>query len=115
MISKPKHRKRHKQTIACDISPKARKAVYERDSADGRPVCIICGGSESLELAHYIPRSQGGIGIPENLVTLCKYHHQQYDQYGIERDGIRFVIEAHLKSYYPGWAVSDLIYDKFNK
>jgi len=115
-IPKPlkERRKRHKQTIACDISPKVRAEVNERDSVDGAPCCILCGDTRWLELAHVIPRSQSGKGIPENLVVLCKSCHYNFDT-GNSSWILEKRIEAYLKQHYPDWDRSDLVYNKFNK
>lgn len=113
MIEKPKKRpKRHKMTVACDISPEVRKVVYERDSVDGCPVCIVCGNPRNLEVAHYISRAQGGMGIPENLVTLCKKCHMEYDGHGRNYQIIKPLIEAYLQSHYPFWCKAELTYNK---
>ena len=64
-----------KRTKAVDISKKVRKQVLERDLHR----CIFCGRYEALTMAHIIPRSQGGLGIPENLVTACSKCHALID------------------------------------
>ena len=54
------------------ISPKLRRAVLYRDGgccADG------CTSRYRLQPHHRIPWSQGGPTSPENLVTLCWFHH----------------------------------------
>ncbi len=109
---KPKneHRRRHKQTIACDISPEVRRIVVERDNN----CSILSGERDRLEVAHYINRSQGGLGIPENLVLLTKQEHLDYDNGDkLEEYGAR--IEAHLRAHYPGWDRSKLIYNKWKE
>ena len=65
-----------KRTKALSITPKVKKTVYERDG--GR--CVLCGSPHGLPEAHYIPRSRGGLGIPENIVTLCRNCHRELDQ-----------------------------------
>jgi hypothetical protein len=112
-IDKPpkERRHRHKQTIACDISPKVRKIVNERDSFAGAPCCIVCGDIWAIEQAHFISRQRGGMGIPENLACMCKIHHEEYDKYGKHAEKF----ERHLKHHYPGWSRDKLVYDKFNK
>lgn len=116
MIEKPKKekRKRHRMTIECDISPEVRKQVYERDSVDGCPVCIVCGNPHSLEVAHYISRSQGGLGNPENLVCLCKKCHMEYDGHGRNYVIIRTLIEVYMQEHYKFWDKSELVYDKLD-
>jgi len=108
----PKRRKRHKMTVACDISAKVRKDVEKRDSVDGAPCCIFCGSPSNLQAMHYIPRSQGGLGIPENLAMGCDPCHDAYDDGG-EELGARF--KAHLMRNYPDWGEKKLVYDKHGK
>ena len=112
MIEKPKkeRRKRHKMTIECDISLEVRKAVKERDIN----CCICCGSPSGVEIAHYVPRSQGGLGIPENLVCLCKTCHKDFDGRNEHfRTIIQAEIKTHLKQHYPNWDKSKLVYDKW--
>lgn len=109
MIEKPKPRpKRHKQTIACDISPKVMNVVIDRDMH-----CIICGKSGAPN-AHYIARSHGGLGTEENIVTLCQKCHHDYDN-GDKREEYGAKIEQHLRKHYPDWDRSKLIYNKFKE
>lgn len=102
-----------KRSKATDISPKVKQAVWERDG--GR--CVICGNTHNvMPNAHFIPRSQGGLGIEENIVTLCtnltdNQCHYKYD-FGSkdEREAIGGRIEDYLKSKYPNWDKEKLIY-----
>ena len=54
------------------IPPALRRAVLARD--DG---CTIdaCTSAYRLEVHHIIPKSKGGDHTPENLTTLCWWHH----------------------------------------
>lgn len=97
-----------KRSKACDISPKVRLKVNIRDNLE----CVICHRSRGLQVAHYIPRSQGGLGIEENLVLLCLECHQAYDN-GDKRKDYGDFIHNYLKWHYPGWDVKNLIYDKW--
>ncbi len=95
-----------KRSKACAISPKVKQAVYERDK--GR--CIICGRN-GIPNAHYIRRSQGGLGIEQNVVTLCQTCHHRFDN-GDKRKEIGAVIADYLKRQYPGWDKEDVIFRK---
>ncbi|KKL97659.1 hypothetical protein LCGC14_1832340 [marine sediment metagenome] len=33
--------------------------------------CLYCGGSERLGTDHIVPKSRGGLDIPDNLFTAC--------------------------------------------
>ena len=110
MIEKPKKekRKRHRMTIACDISPEVRHYVFIRDGGKS----IISGKTENLEVCHFVNRSHGGLGIPENLGLMTKQEHAKYDN-GNKLDEYGAKFERHLKRHYPNWDRSKLIYDKW--
>jgi 5-methylcytosine-specific restriction endonuclease McrA len=63
--------------------------------------------------AHYISRAQGGLGVEENIVTLCADCHRAYDQ-TTARKWYRERIREYLKNQYPGWDESKLIYRKWD-
>lgn len=100
----------HKRTKATSIDPKTRQRVEERDSIDGAPCCIFCGRIGRGE-GHFIKRSQGGLGIEQNLITVCRECHHQMDN-GPARKLYLMKAEQYLKSKYSDWNKSDLIYKK---
>ncbi len=55
------------------VPPRLRRAILHRDggvcAADG------CDSRYRLEAHHILPWSQGGTTDPENLITLCWFHH----------------------------------------
>lgn len=63
--------------------------------------------------AHYLPRSKGGLGIEQNIVTLCINCHRRYDQ-STEREELKEIIKNYLKSKYENWNEKDLIYKKYD-
>lgn len=99
----------HKRTRACAISQKTKLRVYERDK--GR--CIFCG-APGLPEAHYIPRSHGGLGIEQNIVTACRPCHDKMDN-STARQQMLQVAADHLKRFYPDWNEQSLVYDKWHK
>ncbi|MDE0287533.1 MAG: HNH endonuclease signature motif containing protein [bacterium] len=70
----------HRSTYS--IRPSLRRGVLARD--DG---CTIdgCTSTYRLEVHHIVPRSQGGTNKPENLTTLCWWHHHV----AVHRRGMR--------------------------
>lgn len=96
-----------KRTKLTDIPPKVKQAVYIRDKG----LCIICG-KQGIPNAHYIRRSQGGLGIEQNIVTLCQKCHHDYDN-GQYRQMYGEIIRDYLQSIYKDWNADDLIYDKW--
>ena len=96
-----------KRAKACDIKKSVKDRVWERD--DHR--CIICGSYQAMPNSHFIRRSQGGLGIEENIVTMCVRCHMMYDQ-GSDRRSIEAYTENYLKSKYPNWSREKLVYKK---
>lgn len=93
-----------------DIDGKSRKEVHERDGLR----CVYCGKTnQPIELAHYISRARGGLGVPENLVSLCIFCHDGYE--GERREEIRPFLREYLKSCYPNWNEDKLIYQKYER
>ena len=106
-----------KRTKALAIPPAVKQEVAERDSVDGWPCCIWCGrpaptrAPRSFSCAHYISRAQGGLGIPENILTLCPVCHETYDATE-SREELREYFRAYLRSKYPDWLEDRLVYKK---
>lgn len=104
-----------KDTKARAFDRKAKSAISERDSVGGWPCCVNCGQPAPLEdslafsNAHFISRAQGGLGIPENGLTLCPGCHRRYDQ-TTERSKLRGYFREYLMSKYPDWDESKLYY-----
>lgn len=100
---------KHKRTKACEISKKTKLIVYERDGG----CCIFCGKS-GLPEAHVIPRSHGGLGCPENIITVCRKCHDELDN-SKARKKMLFYAMQYLKGYYPEWKKEDFIFEKWRK
>lgn len=100
---------KHKRTRACAISQKTKLIVYERD---GR-CCIFCGKS-GLPEAHLIPRSQGGLGVPQNIITACRECHDKLDN-STEREKMLREAIIYVKGFYPNWKREDFIFNKWAK
>lgn len=97
-----------KRSKMCDISKAVKDKVWERDEHR----CIICKSPFAMPNAHYIPRSSGGLGIEQNIVTLCARCHEITD-HTEHRKFMLNQIEKYLKSKYDNWNRKDLIYDKW--
>ena len=104
-----------KDTKARDFSRKAKEQIAERDSIQGWPCCVYCGAAATAPLAwsnaHFISRTQEGLGIPENGLTLCPVCHRRYDQ-TTDRKSMREYFREYLKSKYENWSEEALIYRK---
>ena len=106
-----------KRSRACEFSKKEREEIYERDYG-----CIFCQknyrmepegewGHCIFEVMHYVPRSQGGLGIARNAAIGCKYHHMMLDN-SEHRAEMKEIFKAYLQRMYWDWNEKDLIYDK---
>ena len=67
----------HRQTKMTDIPARVKAAVAARDCTQGPATCILCGAPGGPH-CHVVRRSQGGMGVVENIVTLCGPCHYVY-------------------------------------
>lgn len=100
---------KHKRTKACEISRKTKLRVYERDGG----CCIYCG-APGLPEAHVIPRSHGGLGVEQNIITTCRICHDRLDN-SVHRKEMLQKAADYLKSIYPEWKRELFIFDKWHK
>ena len=96
-----------KRSKACDITPKVRREVVARDKG----LCCLCG-KQGNDIAHYIARSHGGLGIKQNLLVLCRSCHHAYDN-SKHRQTIKEEIKSYLMSIYADWNEDKLVYRKW--
>lgn len=100
-----------KRSKACAIPKRVKEIVWNRDNHR----CIVCNRYVPMTYAnaHFIKRSQGGLGIEENIVTLCPECHFEEDL-GKDTKLYEYKIESYLKSKYgANWDKSKLIYKKY--
>lgn len=106
-----------KRSRACEFSAKERTLIKDRDYG-----CIFCRrryrmesantfNTSIMEIMHYIPRSQGGLGIAKNAALGCKYHHMMMDE-SEHRAEMREMMKDYLKGMYQDWNEDDLVYHK---
>lgn len=97
----------HKRTKASQINKAVKQAVYKRDEEH----CIVCGSwvPEECACCHYIGRGRLGLGIEENIITLCYKCHTRLDNGNVGREQIK----RYLQSKYPGWDEKNLTYSKW--
>lgn len=111
----------HSSTKKLQFDQKTRKKIYERD----RHQCIFCMAGYHMNsttemgyqidgIMHYIPKSQGGLGIEQNGALGCHYHHQLMDNGNKSlRWEMRELMKGYLMGMYPEWDEKDLIYSKW--
>lgn len=99
-----------KRSKACDIPMSVKKKVWERDHHH----CIYCGSPYAMPNAHFLSRAHSGLGIEENVVTLCQKCHHNYDNGKSKevKEAIKHKIEAHLRANYEDWDNYTLTYKK---
>ena len=99
-----------KRTKALEIPKAVKEKVYKRD--EGK--CLICNRWVDVSNAccHFIARSQGGLGIEENILTLCNNCHQLYDN-SEHRQEFKKVFREYLQSKHNEWTEEKLIYKKW--
>lgn len=96
-----------KRTKALQPTKQVKARVYERDGG----CCVLCGRPGD-PVAHYRARSQGGLGIEENILTLCHACHLKYDQSDC-RAVLRDELRRYLQYCYPEWDENKLSYQKY--
>lgn len=111
-----------KRTRKLQFDTKTKKKIYIRDNGQ----CLFCRLGyhmyckdpmllDILDVMHYKNKSAGGLGIPENGVLGCRYHHGLLDN---GNKGLRVeMLERmgrYLKGVYPDWEEEKLIYQKYD-
>lgn len=88
-----------KRSKACAIPKAVKRKVYERDNHR----CVACGRwvEERFACAHYIARAHGGLGVEENILTLCEDCHWAFDhEAGDKSKEVAEAAYAHLCALY---------------
>lgn len=99
-----------RRTKELSITKKVKLAVWERDNHR----CIFCGKLVPWNLAnsHFVKRSQGGLGVEQNIMTNCEECHRLFDD-SKEREEWRLeYAERYLRLKYPEWNEEELKYKK---
>lgn len=64
-----------------------------------------------LSVMHYIPRSAGGLGIPQNGAIGCQFHHNMLDNGNQgKRKEMLEIFKQYLQELYPEWNEDKLVY-----
>ena len=92
------------------ISAKTKRIVWERDNMR----CVVCGQVCDVTNAcsHIVRRSQGGRGIPENIVTHCSECHRLYDSYD---EATRQATMDYILAKYPHWNKEKVTFRRYEK
>lgn len=112
--------KKHKQTLAKEISQDTKRVVMERQHY--RSISGVALSPYNVEFHHVIYRSGQGIGTEWNIVAITKDEHRRFhdkqpiqvngrDRYTWEEFGT--LMKNHLKLWYEGWSEQACKYDKY--
>ena len=102
----PKHERTKKTAITKDV----KRQVFERD----RGRCLMCHKPvrEADACAHIIPRSQGGMGVMKNIITLCPDCHRKYDT-SPNRQLMSWEFAKYIEEIHGPIHKSEVVYDKW--
>ena len=108
-----------KRTKELQITRDTKKRVARRDAQDDWPCCVYCGLPAPMDAplafscAHYIARAHGGLGIEQNILTLCPRCHNEYDKTE-SHEKMKAYFRDYLSEKYEDWQEQDLSYKKEN-
>lgn len=110
-------------TKLLQFDKKTREMICNRDNYN----CLFCSvgyhtvgkNLSSIEfnvfdIMHFIPKSKLGLGIEQNGVFGCRYHHHLLDNgnKGLRKEMLS-IMEEYLKTRYESWNKEDLVYKKW--
>lgn len=117
-----KNSKKKNNKVNHNFSRETSERIVERDGNQ----CIFCRIGYHMEcrsdmlygmpdIMHYINKSQGGLGVEENGVLGCRYHHGLLDNGHLGlREEMLGIMKEHLMSCYEDWNEDKLIYKKWD-
>lgn len=112
-----------KYTKLLQFDKTTREKIFERDNYS----CLFCKTGYQLkgqnlsglefniyDVMHFIPKSSLGLGVAENGVCGCRYHHHLLDNgnKGLRQEML-LIMEEYLKQCYPEWDKEKLKYRKW--
>ena len=109
-----------KYTNLLQFNKKTALKIIERDNG-----CYFCRMEYHMfpadrmdyhfgDIMHIVPKSSLGLGIEENGVYGCRYHHSLMDNgnMGLRKEMIT-MLESYIQDLYPGWTRESVIYKKY--
>lgn len=95
-----------RRSQATDISKSVKDKVWDRDCHR----CIFCGSPSARPEAHIVPRSAGGVGVEQNIITVCRRCHMLLDQ-STKRPKMLKQAKHYIEHIYGKIDWSEFIYD----
>jgi hypothetical protein len=108
------------RTKALQFNKATKQKIAERDED-----CFFCKQGYHLiapgvfvygayDPMHVVNKSQGGLGVVENGVLGCRYHHSLLDNgnKGLREEMVQ-MLKEYLKTLYPGWTEESVTYRKW--
>lgn len=108
--------------VSFNFTPQVAQRIFERDGQQ----CFFCRLGYHMEckspmllsipdIMHFVNKSQNGLGIEENGVTGCRYHHGLLDNgHAGLRGEMLEMMEEYLRELYPEWDKTKLVYNKWD-
>ena len=111
---------RKRMTRKLEFPPEVRRRIKERDRD-----CFFCrryyhmeyalaGDLVTKDIMHIVPRSHLGLGVEQNGVLGCRYHHTLLDNgnKGLHRE-MEDMLKEYMREQYPGWTPESVTYHKY--
>lgn len=111
----------HKLTKLLQFSQSTKSEIADRDQN-----CIFCklgyhmgdpllNDLSTIDAMHVVNKSHLGLGIVQNGVLGCRYHHSLMDNgnKGLDKE-MRAIAENYLIDLYPEWTKEMVIYHKWS-
>ena len=93
-----------------EFSPTVRQKIIERDHMEH----ALPGDLAPKDIMHIVARSQLGLGVEQNGVLGCRYHHSLLDNgnKGLHRE-MDSMLQDYMRELYPGWTPNSVTYHKW--
>lgn len=73
-------------------------------------MCIFCGSPFAFPEAHIYSRSQGGLGVEKNIITVCRKCHNLLDQ-SPKREKMLGIAKRYLERIYGNISEDEVKYN----